>query len=128
MIQDDGNKKRILVVEDEPVISLVCRRTLTAEGFEVDTASNGIVAKEMVNKKEYDLCLIDIRTPEMNGMQLYHYFGEEHPELTSRAIFTTGDVLDGNVKAFLMDVNQSCLPKPFTPGELRAVVREALSR
>ena len=39
-----GETKRILVVEDEPAISQICRRVLTRDGFEVDTAINGEVA------------------------------------------------------------------------------------
>jgi len=124
----NASGKRILVVEDEPVIGRVCLRTLTAEGLEVDIASNGLVAKDMVSKKEYDLCLIDIRTPAMNGIQLYEHLKEEHPELASRAIFTTGDVLSGNIQAFLRDSAKPYLPKPFTPDELRAAVREALGK
>ena len=71
---------RILVVEDEPAISQVCLRTLTSEGFEVDIAVNGEVAQDMVGEKDYDLVIIDIRTPVMNGKQLYQYIEEKHPE------------------------------------------------
>ena len=62
-----AHKKRILVVKDEPVISNVCLRVLADEGFEVDVAVNGQVAEDMIEKSSYDLCLIDIRTPVING-------------------------------------------------------------
>ena len=65
--------KRILIVEDEPTIGQVCRRTLRAEGVDVDIAPNGRVARAMMGKDTYDLYLVDIRTPEVNGMQLYRY-------------------------------------------------------
>ena len=55
--------KSVLVVEDEPVIAEVCVRTLTAEGFQVDVAVNGEVGLNMWRKKDYDLCISDIRTP-----------------------------------------------------------------
>ena len=66
-----GESKKILVVEDEPAICQVCLRTLTAQGFEVDIAVNGAIAEKMLGEKDYDLCLIDLRTPIMNGRQLY---------------------------------------------------------
>ncbi len=128
MGESNANGKRILVVEDEQVIGRVCARILNAEGFEVDIGINGRIAKDMVSKKEYALCLIDIRTPIMNGMELYHCLKEEHPELTSRVLFTSGDVLSNGIAAFLRQVNRPYLRKPFTPDELITAVRKALKQ
>lgn len=125
MGDSNANGKRILVVEDEQVISQICVRILGAEGFEVDIAINGQVAKDMVSQKEYALCLIDIRTPVMNGMALYRCLKEEHPELTGRVLFTSGDVLSSGIAAFLREVKKPYLRKPFTPDELITAVREA---
>lgn len=121
-----ASRKRILVVEDEPAICQVCLRTLTVEGFDVDVAANGVVALDMLGKKEYDLCLIDIRTPIMNGKALYQHIKEEHPELANKVVFTTGDVLDNKVELLLREANRPYLPKPFTPDELTAAVRQTL--
>ena len=126
MGESNANGKGILVVEDEPVIGRVCVRTLSAEGFEVDIAVNGQVAKDMVSKKEYALCLIDIRTPVMNGMELYQCLKEKCPELASTVLFTSGDVLSSDIAAFLREVKKPYLRKPFTTDELRTAVREAL--
>lgn len=121
-----GESKKILVVEDEPAICQVCLRTLTAEGFEVDIAVNGAIAEKMLGEKDYDLCLIDLRTPIMNGKQLYQLILERHPQFADRVIFTTGDVLGDRLEALLGDAKRPYLPKPFTPDELIAVVKEAL--
>jgi len=118
--------KKILVVEDEPAISQVCLRTLTSEGFEVDIAVNGEVAQDMLGGKDYDLCLIDIRTPVMSGKQLYQCIQAKHPKLIDRVIFTPGDVVDGDTQSFLEQTGRPFLPKPFTPDELRTVIRETL--
>ena len=125
MTQDKMNRKRALIVEDEPMICRVCQKTLVAEGFEVDIAFNGLVAKKLASQKSYDICLTDIRTPAMNGIELYEYLGKEHPDLARKVIFTTGDVLSGNIGAFLKEAGRPFLPKPFTPDELRKVVKEA---
>ena len=117
---------RILVVEDEPAISDVCQRVLTSEGFEVDIAVNGEVARDMLGEKDYDLCLIDIRTPRMNGKQLYQCIQEKHPKLIDRVIFTTGDVMGGDTQSFLEQSGRPFLPKPFTPDELKTIVSETL--
>jgi len=118
--------KRVLVVEDEPAISDVCRRVLTGEGFEVEIAVNGEVAQDMIDKKQYDLCLVDIRTPAMNGRELYQWLKEKHPQLVNRVIFTSGDVMAGDTQSFLEQAARPFLPKPFTPDEIRTIVQEAL--
>jgi len=124
-MKNSGAKvKRILVVEDEPAIGDVCRRVLSGEGFEVDIAVNGKVAQDIIEKKQYDFCLIDIRTPTMDGRELYQWLKEKNPQLATRVIFTTGDVMGGDIQSFLEQAARPFLPKPFTPDELRAIVRE----
>jgi DNA-binding response OmpR family regulator len=125
---DNTDKKRILVVEDEPVISNVCVRVLTDDGCEVDVASNGRMAENMIEKRGYDLYLIDIRTPVMNGKELFQFINEKHPELTSRVVFTTGDLIGGDTRSFLEGTGRPFLSKPFTPNDLRAIVNEAFRR
>jgi DNA-binding response OmpR family regulator len=126
MEQPKARAKKILVVEDEPAICQVCLRTLTADGFEVDIAVNGAIARDMLSEKDYDLCLVDIRTPIMNGKELYKHILDEHPEFKGKVIFTTGDVLDEKLLSLLNGSERPYLPKPFTPDELRAIVKEAL--
>jgi DNA-binding response OmpR family regulator len=126
MKQPKAQNKRILIVEDEPSICQVCLRTLTAEGFEVDIAVNGAIAGKMIGEADYDLCLIDLRTPIMNGKQLYQYILDNYPDFTGKIIFTTGDVLDEKLASMLKGADRPYLPKPFTPDELRSIVNETL--
>jgi len=122
-------KQKILVVEDEPAICNICSRTLNSEGFKVDIATNGSLAeKVLAEKNDYDLLLVDIRTPIMNGQQLYKSIVEKHQQLADRVIFTTGDVLDGDTGGFLKQSGRLYLPKPFTPDELKTIAREALKK
>ena len=126
MQNSDARTQRILVVEDEPAIGQVCLRVLTAAGFEVDIAENGRVAQDMVGKRQYGLCLIDIRTPAMNGKELYQWLQEKHPQLADRVIFTTGDVAGADTGSFLEQAGRPLLPKPFTPEGLRVILIETL--
>jgi DNA-binding response OmpR family regulator len=128
MGQANDNAETILIVEDEPVISEMCRRVLSDEGFRVTLASNGKAAMSALEEREYDLCLIDIRTPEMNGIELYGHLERKYPEIVSRVVFTTGDVINGNIKTFLDRTNRPYLTKPFTPDMLKAIVRNTLVR
>jgi len=122
----ESTAKKVLVVEDEPSISNLCQRVLSGEGFEVDVAVNGKVAQNMINMKQYDLCLIDMRTPAMSGMELYLWLKPEKPELVQGVIFTTGDVMREDIRDFLEQAGRSFLPKPFTPDELIIVIKQAL--
>ena len=123
MLESEVKIKSVLVVEDEPNIARVCMRTLTAEGFQVDIAVNGEVVLNMWREKDYDLCISDIRTPRMNGIELYRQLEIERPEVVNRFIFTTGDMLNGNIKTFLEETGRAYLPKPFAPENLRTIVK-----
>jgi DNA-binding response OmpR family regulator len=120
------SRKSILVVEDEPSIARVCVRTLTGEGYAVETVVNGKIARGTLGKRDYDLYIVDVRTPEMNGMELYEEMKKIRLGLADKVLFTTGDTLSGNIKEFLDETRRPYLPKPFTPDELRVLVKTAL--
>ena len=60
---------RILLAEDSPVIQRMLSVTLAKEGFKVETASNGREAATAVQFAEFDLILMDLRMPEMDGLE-----------------------------------------------------------
>ncbi len=123
---DHGNTKRILVVEDEPEICKFCQRVLSGKGYEVDIAGNGKVAQDMLEEKQYDLFLFDIKLPVMNGRELYQWLKEKHPKQISKVIFTSGSVLGEDTQLFIDQAGRPFLPKPFTPDELKTIVTETL--
>ena len=128
MSNSSGVKGKILSVEDEPSIRQVCRRALTSQGYQVDFAQNGVAAESMLMKADYDLLLVDIKTPVMDGKQLYRYIKKRYPKLAGRVIFTTGDVINDDTQSFLERTGRPFLLKPFSPDELRAMVRGTLGR
>lgn len=62
-------KYRLLVVDDEINQSLLYQQELEDEGYDVDTANSGLDALDLVKKTEYDLVLLDIGMPEMDGLE-----------------------------------------------------------
>ena len=120
--------KKILIVEDELAIGQLCQRVLTEEGFEVNVAINGRVAQDLVEEKQYDLCLIDMRTPKMDGQELYHWLQKKYPQVANRVVFTTGGLTGGDTVIFAEQSGRPFLPKPFTPDDLKAKVQEALKQ
>jgi CheY-like chemotaxis protein len=128
MENSKADDKRILVVEDELEITRVCIRTLVPEGYQVDTAGDGSVAEDMLKKKVCDLIFMDIRTPVVNGKQLYKHISEHYPGLVEGVIFTTGDITSTDTQQFLEQSGRPFLLKPFTLDELKSVVRETVVR
>ncbi len=115
--------KAILVIDDEPSIRQICSKVLVKEGYEVDIATNARIAQEILVIRDYDLCLVDIRTPSMNGFELYQWLREERPEQAERVIFTSGDVYNLETEGSIKESGRKFLPKPFTTEELRTAVK-----
>ena len=118
--------KSILVVEDEPEISLVCSKILTSEVIKVDIAHDGEMAEEMLQKKDYALCLIDLGTLMKKDKQLCRYMNEKYPKLLKGAVFTAEGVVDGDSKDFMGQTARLFLHKPFAPEWLKEIVVRAL--
>ena len=62
--------KKILIVEDEILLSGVLAKKLKSEGFEVESVKNGLEGLEKLNKDEFDLILLDVVMPEMDGITM----------------------------------------------------------
>jgi CheY-like chemotaxis protein len=119
---------RVFICEDEPAIAKIFQRVLGDMGFGVELASNGLVAREMLDKNEYDLIFLDIRMPVMTGDELYIWLTGKYPLKARKVVFSTGDTGSGNTQIFIEASGRPFLPKPFTPGELRAVIEKCLGK
>ena len=126
MTKSESGKKRILVIEDEPILGLLCRRVLSGSGFEVDVVNNGLDAKKVTEEQEYALCVSDIRLPGMTGIELYEHWRETKNPIAERVIFITGDTMNNYVRDFLKKTDLPCVMKPFEPEDLVNAVRQAL--
>ena len=119
-------KRQALVVEDEPVIARICSDVLSDEGFDANIAPNGMLAIEKAKDKHYDLFIIDIRMPEMNGIEFYKYLMTSYSDAANRVIFTTGALLSDDIAEFVEKAQASFLPKPFAPSALRKLIRSVM--
>ena len=63
-------KKRILIVDDEEIVVRSCLRILSGDEFDIDVANNGLEALEKINDQEYDMVILDIMMPKMNGIEV----------------------------------------------------------
>ena len=127
MTEADTVKKRVLVIEDEPIVGRLCRGVLTAKGYQVDIVTNGLEAKEVTSRVDYDLCISDIRLPGLTGINLYEHWKSNNNPITDKVIFITGDTMDTTVLNFLEKSRTPCLLKPFELQELAAAVERLIS-
>jgi signal transduction histidine kinase/CheY-like chemotaxis protein len=104
---------RLLVVDDEEAIASLVRDTLEPEGWEVECAKDGAEALDRLDEAEFDVLLVDMRMPGMDGKTFFERLRVVHPELTRRVVFATGDAASDATARFLDDAGTPVLGKPY---------------
>jgi DNA-binding NtrC family response regulator len=117
---------RILIVDDEAIIIRACLRILAADDYEVDTASDGLEALKKVHENDYDVLILDIKMPKMDGMELLQRVKEASPDVDVIMITGLHDI-ETAVRAMKIGAFDY-LPKPFDPEEFKMVVKRAFER
>ena len=119
--------KRILVVEDEPIIAGLLSDMLMADGHSVDAVNTGRAALEKLAASSYDLIVSDLRMPVLDGRGLYRELEKSRPEMLPRIVFVTGSALDPGNEEFLARTAVPWLAKPFTIGDLHRLTQKVLA-
>ena len=112
---------RILVVEDEKHLNRIISEAVEDEGYSVDSCYNGVEALEYLECADYDVIILDIMMPKMNGLELVRRLrdrGDSTPVLFLTARDAVADRVEG-----LESGGDYYLTKPFDFQELMAVVR-----
>lgn len=117
----------ILAVDDESLITNFISRVLQREGYAVDTADEASKAVDLVKTKNYDVILLDIKMPEMDGIEFYYYLKNISQLLLDKVIFITGDMMSADTQRFLEKTGAIYIPKPFDADALREVVKRRLT-
>jgi DNA-binding NtrC family response regulator len=117
---------RILVVDDEDIVVKSCLRILDDEAFEIETAQSGPEALRKIEEDRFDVLILDIMMPQMDGMEVLQRVKETHPDID--VIMVTGlSQIETAVRSMKLGAFDY-LPKPFDPDELKLVVGRALER
>jgi CheY-like chemotaxis protein len=99
---------------------------LTDEGHEVETVDNTPDALEMIKSKRYNLILLDIKLPEMSGIELYRHIQKIARSLARRVVFITGDVMGADTQDFLASTKAPYLMKPFDTEQFKKDINRML--
>lgn len=117
---------RILVVDDEEIIIRSCLRILGDGDYRVDAVQDGLLALQKLDEDDYDVMILDIMMPNMDGLEVLQRAKETHPNLD--VIMVTGlSQIDTAVRSMKLGAFDY-LSKPFDPDELKLVVERALER
>ncbi|MBR1729616.1 MAG: response regulator transcription factor [Selenomonadaceae bacterium] len=118
------DKQKIFIVEDERRIARFLQIELEHEGFETETESNGKRAFEKIAQENFDLVLLDIMLPEMDGIEICRKV-RELPDDVPIIMLTAKDDLEDKVTGLDIGANDY-MTKPFAVPELLARIRAAL--
>jgi len=116
--------KNILVIDDEVAVNNNIRKILAKKGYHVDQAVTKNEALDKIQSSPYKLVLLDLKMPEVRGLELLKAVRDKNPE--TKVIIITGYAsIETAVESARMGAIDY-LPKPFTPSEIRTVTDNAL--
>lgn len=122
-----GVPKKVLLVDDEESVRESCAEVLASAGYDVDVAVNGYDGMEKIGARDYDILVVDINMPRLDGIDFYREATRKHPGLLKRFLFITGD-LYGEQEALevFLKADKKVLKKPFTISDLLGRVSQTI--
>ena len=111
---------RILLVEDNHINQMVAQNLLVKYGFQLDIANHGLEAIQRMERQDYDLVLMDVQMPEMNGLEATKYIRSKftQPKCDVKIMAMTASVLKREIDICLEAGMDDYIPKPYDPDEL----------
>ena len=117
---------RILIVDDEDIVVRSCLRILAETGYTLDVARSGAEALRKIDGATYDVLLLDIMMPQINGLEVLQHVRQKRP--ASEVIMFTG-LSQAQTALRAQELGAfAYLPKPFDPEQLRELIAQALAR
>jgi signal transduction histidine kinase/ActR/RegA family two-component response regulator len=122
-----SSRKRILVVEDEAQIRQLFEEVIRSAGHDVQTAADGRVALEMLDRENFDLIITDVKMPEISGAEFYAELKRKGAALEQRLIFVTGDLMNSETMQFIESTGRAWLGKPFDITAITRTISDCLN-
>jgi DNA-binding NtrC family response regulator len=116
----------ILIIDDEEIVLRSCSRILAGHDYEIDTADNGLAGLALIEQHYFDVLILDIKMPSMDGLEVLQRVKEAHPDIDVIMITGLHDI-EAAVRAMKLGA-LDYLPKPFDPAELEMAVARAFER
>ena len=117
---------RILVIDDEQMVRDLLVTALSEVGYNVDGMQDAQKALNVLEREHYDLLLVDIHMPGMNGMEFFRALALRELENAPKVIFITGSAGEPEIASFLESTGRPVLAKPFDLSILESLVEREL--
>jgi len=122
----EARQARILLVDDEKQLLEIVGEILTAEGHQVKSAGTGREAIASLEQETFDIVMLDLRMPEIDGKEVWRWILSRDPALTSRVVFMTGDLMSAESDRFLLETGRPVLSKPLNMEAVYQVISDVL--
>ena len=119
-------EKNILLVDDDEDLINLYETFLKYDGYKVDAFTDPVDALSSFRKDVYDLVLLDLKMPKMNGVELLHELQNIDPNLLYRFITATNKEYIDNIKINNIDIEVNIIYKPLWLNELRTTIHSLL--
>lgn len=121
---------RVLMVEDNLLNQILAKKVLTDWKLNVEVAENGLIAIDKIKEKDFDLILMDIQMPEMDGYEATHYIREKlyPPKSDIPIIAMTAHALAGEAEKCINAGMNDYISKPFDPKVLYSKINAVLKK
>ena len=126
LLPQEKQTRRLLIVDDEPSIRSYCRLALGRLGLQCDEAANGVLGLKAFANHSYDLVLLDIDMPEMDGLEVCRRLRRIPDQHHLKVILFSGRVEGDEMAPMLLTGADDFLTKPFSPIQLQNRVQAAL--
>jgi len=122
-----NKNKSVLIIEDDPFIADVYVLKLESEGYSVETAEDGVIGLEMLKKKRYDIVLLDIVMPNLDGFKVLERI-KMNPEMskTPVVILTNLSQKKDIQKGLNLGATDYIIKTKFTPTEVVKTINKVL--
>ncbi len=120
------DKGKIIVLDDDPVVTLSCKRILGAEGYNIITVSRGEEAIKRIENEEFDLLITDIRLPDTSGIDVLKETRRVQPN-TDVVVITGYPTLEDAKESIRLGAFEY-IEKPFTPEFMLNVAKKIFDR
>jgi two-component system cell cycle response regulator DivK len=124
--QQNANRNRILVVEDNQLSSKLLKQLLTAHGYEVLESPEGLQALDLARDEQPDLILMDIRLPDISGLEVTRLLKQDDRTKTIPIVAVTALASPDDEKKGLESGCDAYIPKPITLGNFLRTIESFL--
>ena len=114
-------RARILVIDDEPLITKILKRGLARHDVTVAGQARDALAR-IEQGERFDVILCDLMMPDINGIDVHEYLSQSYPSAARKMVFMTGGAFTARAKSFLSTVANEHVEKPFSMAQITDLV------